>query len=67
MGWVVQSWVKDNPGLVQNLRGGGHFFDFEGGVTFFPYYDLGGGLWKISTKITSSIRGGQPFFEFASF
>ena len=28
------------------------------GVPFFPYYDLGG-LWKI----TSGIRGGQPFFD----
>ena len=32
-----------------------------GGVTLFPYYDLGGGLWKI----TSSIWGGQPFFDTA--
>ena len=42
------------------LKGGG-------GVTLFPYYDLGG-LWKISNeKITSSIKGGQPFFGFAIF
>ena len=39
------------------------------GVTLFPYYDLGagGGCGKFPTKITSSIRGGQPFFGFASF
>ena len=40
------------------LRGGG------GGVTLFPYYDLGGCCGKFPTKITSSIGGGgQPFFS----
>ena len=42
------------------------------GVTLFPYYDLGGGRGgggceKFPTKITSSIRRGQPFLGFASF
>ena len=40
-----------------------------GGVTLFPYYDLGGGLWKISNEnyIEHKGGGGQPFFGFASF
>ena len=33
--------------------------DFEGGVTLFPYYDLGGGgLWKISNENYIKHRGG---------
>ena len=39
--------------------------DFEGGgVTLFPYYDLGGGLWKIPNEnyIEHGGGGGQPFF-----
>ena len=42
------------------LKGGG-------GVTLFPYYDLGGGLWKISSENYIGHKGGQPFFGFASF
>ena len=37
-----------------------------GGVTFFPYYDLGR-LWKISNENYIEQRGAQPFFGFASF
>ena len=36
------------------LRGGG-------GVTLFPYYDLGGGCGKFPTKIMSSIGGANLF------
>ena len=36
----------------------------KGGVTLFPYYDLGGGLWKISNEnYIEHRRGGQPFFS----
>ena len=40
--------------------------DFDGGgVTLFPYYDLGGGLWKISNENDiehSGGGGGNHFF-----
>ena len=36
--------------------------DFEGGgVTLFPYYDLGGGCGKLHR----AYGGGQPFFDTA--
>ena len=36
---------------------------FRGGVTIFPYYDLGGGgLWKISNKNYIENKGGPTIF-----
>ena len=35
----------------------------RGGVTLFPYYDLGGGLWKISNENYIENRGGQQFLH----
>ena len=32
------------------------------GVTLFPYYDLGGGLWKISNENDIEHRGVSIFF-----
>ena len=34
-----------------------------GGVTLFPYYDLGGGEWKISNENYIEHRGGNLFFS----
>ena len=39
----------------------------RGESLFFPTMIWGGGCGKFPTKITSSIKGGQPFFGFASF
>ena len=33
-----------------------------GGVTLFPYYDLGGGLWKISNENYIKHKGGPTIF-----
>ena len=42
--------------------------DFEGGgggggVTLFPYYDLGGGAWKISNENYIEHMGGPNHFS----
>ena len=33
-----------------------------GGVTLFPYYDLGGGLWKISNENYIEHKWGPTIF-----